>query len=128
MHNAVFAGTWVADAKKYFSKINSVAHSLGKEYLTGEVNRQVYLETAIDWISEADKECSTKKDRIECYMAKHQKDPNAGALWRYFQGVISWVKATFPVYRKEMKGIEWGILYNKYKDGIYDAKKLEKKN
>ena len=59
-------------------------------------------------------------------MSKHQHDPNAAALWRYFQDVISWVKATFPTYRKEMKGIEWGILYNKYKDIVYDTKKLEK--
>lgn len=126
LQNAVFAGTWISDAKKYFSKINCVAHNLGKEYLTGEVNRQKYLETAIDWISEGDKVCKTEKNRIECYMSKHQHDPNAGALWRYFQDVISWVKATFPIYRKEMKGIEWGILYNKYKDNVYDTKKIEK--
>ncbi len=59
-------------------------------------------------------------------MSKHQHDQNAGALWRYFKDVISWVKITFPVYRKEMKGIEWGTLYNKYKDIVYDTKKLEK--
>jgi hypothetical protein len=38
-------------------------------------------------------------------MAKNQHDPNANELWLYFQAVINWVKATFPKYRKEMKGI-----------------------
>src|SRR5690606_38524549 len=76
-----------------------------------------YLETAIKWIS---------KGNIEVYMANHQHDPNASALWRYFQDVISWVQATFPVKRKkEMKGIDWGSLYNEYKDVVFDSNKLE---
>jgi hypothetical protein len=58
-------------------------------------------------------------------MSVHQHDPNASALWIYFQAVISWVKATFPKYRKEMKGIDWGALYNQFHGNIYDAKKLE---
>jgi len=58
-------------------------------------------------------------------MAKHQHDPNASALWRYFQDVISWIKATFPKKRKFMKGVDWGILYNEFKDKVYDTKKLE---
>lgn len=33
----------------------------------------------------------------------------------------------FPHYRKEMKGIEWGILYNKYHQNSYDSKVLEQK-
>lgn len=127
LRNAVYTGSWVSDAKKYFSKRNCVAHSLAHTYLNGEVSRQVYLETAIDWISDADKELKKEKERIRKYMAKHQHDPNASALWRYFSDVIEWVKATFTVYRREMKGIEWGILYNKFKDEIYDAKKLERK-
>jgi hypothetical protein len=59
-------------------------------------------------------------------MAKHQHDKNADELWKYFQEVISWVRKTFTVYRKEMKGIEWGLLYNKYKKAKLDPKKIEK--
>jgi hypothetical protein len=118
LRNAVYAGTWLSDAKKYFSKSNCPAYNIGSDYLAGIVNRQEYLETAIDWISNGN---------IEDYMSKHQQDPNAGALWRYFQDVISWVKTTFTVYRKEMKGIEWGTLYNKYKDVVYETKELEEK-
>ena len=59
-------------------------------------------------------------------MAKHQHDPNATALWMYFQSVITWVDATFTNKRKKfMKGIEWGFLYNKYKDVVYDTKAIE---
>ena len=28
------------------------------------------------------------------------------------QSVVAWVQTVFPVYRKEMKGIDWGRLYN----------------
>jgi hypothetical protein len=116
LRNAVYAGPWVSDAKRYFSKTGCAAFQIGSNYLSGSAIRQEYLEKAIDWIS---------KGKIEDYMSKHQHDPNAGALWIYFQSVISWVKTTFTVYRKEMKGVEWGTLYNQYKDVVYDTNKLE---
>ncbi len=118
LRNAVYSGPWVTDAKRYFSRNGSAAYGLAGDYLSGSAIRQDYLATAIDWISTG---------KIEDYMSKHQHDPNAVALWNYFQSVISWVKATFPNYRKEMKGIAWGELYNKFKDELYDAKVLEAK-
>jgi hypothetical protein len=114
LKNAVYSGTWVSDAKRYFSK-NS-RPKLGDDYLSGAANRQEYLETAINWISFGD---------IKNYMSKNQHEPNANELWLYFQSVISWVKVTFPKYRREMKGIEWGFLYNEFKDKKFDSKKLE---
>lgn len=114
LRNAVYSGSWVSDAKRYFSK-NS-RPKIGDEYLSGSANRQEYLETAIDWISEG---------KINEYMSKNQHEPNANELWLYFQSVINWVKVTFPKYRKEMKGIDWGILYNKFKNEKYDSKILE---
>lgn len=116
LRNAVYSGSWVSDAKRYFSKNACPAYQIGSDYLMGSPIRQEYFETAIDWISGGN---------IEVYMSNHQHDPNASALWRYFQDVISWVKATFTTYRKEMKGVEWGFLYNEFKDEIYDTKKLE---
>jgi len=115
LRNAVYAGSWVSDAKRYFSK-NS-RPKIGDDYLIGSANRQEYLETAIDWISGG---------KIEDYMSKHQHDKDAKALWNYFQMVIEWVKAIFIVYRKEMKGVEFGTLYNEFKGKKLDAKKLEK--
>ncbi len=58
-------------------------------------------------------------------MSKHQHDQNANELWLYFQSVISWVRLTFIKYRKEMKGINWGKLYNQFKDIKIDTNKLE---
>ena len=117
LRNAVFTGSWVSDAKRYFSKTGCVAFNIGSDYLNGSPIRQEYFETAISWISE---------DKIESYMATHQHDPNATALWLYFQSVITWVNATFTNKRKKfMKGIAWGLLYNKYKDVVYDTKAIE---
>ena len=118
LRNAVYAGPWTADAKRYFSKTGCAAYGLASDYLRGSPIRQEYLETAIAWHAAG--------GAIEDYMSKHQPDPNAVALWNYFQSVISWVKATFPKYRKEMKGVEWGPLYNEFGVKPLDAAKLEK--
>lgn len=117
LRNAVYAGSWVSDAKRYFSKTGAPATKIGSDYLNGSAIRQEYLETAISWIS---------RGNIEIYMGKHQHDPNAIALWNHFNSVINWVKAIFPKYRKEMKGIEWGDLYEKYGSGVWDAVAMEK--
>lgn len=116
LRNAVYSGSWVSDAKRYFSKNGCAAYGLGGDYLKGSAIRQDYLETTIKWISE---------NAIEDYMAKNQNEPNANEIWLYFQAVINWVKIVFPNYRKEMKGIDWGFLYNEFKDGKFDSNKLE---
>lgn len=122
LKNAVYSGSWVTEAKKYFSKNGCVAYNMANKYMNGEVNRQKYLETAIDWIAQRD------KTNIKNYMSIHQHDTNANELWLYFKSVIDWVGVVFPKYRKEMKGIEWGILYNEYKDDkSLDPKTLEAK-
>lgn len=115
LKNAVYSGSWVSDAKRYFSKNNRP--KIGDDYLSGSANRQEYLETAIDWISEG---------KIKDYMSKHQHDKDAKVLWNYFKAVIDWVKIVFTNYRKEMKGVSFGFLYNEFKDKKFDAKKLEK--
>ncbi len=116
LRNAVYSGSWVSDAKRYFSKNGCAAYSLGSDYLNGSAIRQEYLETCIDWISNG---------KIEEYMAKQQHEPNANELWLYFQSVINWIKAVFPKYRKEMKGLTWGLFYNELKNQKFDHKKLE---
>lgn len=117
LRNAVYHGSWVSDAKRYFSKVNCPAYGMGKDYLSGAVIRQDFLETAIKWIS--------KDGDIEKYMSQNQNEPNANTIWLYFQSIINWVTATFPKYRREMKGVEWGFLYNEYGDQKIDSKKLE---
>lgn len=119
LRNAVYTGTWTTDAKKYFSKSGCPASDIGGKYLSGSSIRQDYLETVIGWIS------SKEGIEIEEYMAIHQNDPTAIELWNYFNCIISWVNAVFPKYRKEMKGLPWGIFYNKYFNKNLDPVKLE---
>ncbi len=116
LRNAVYTGPWLADAKIKFSKTGCPAYNLSNKYVRGSTIRQEILEKALEWISDGN---------IDEYMSKHQNDPNANELWIYFRNVIQWVKLTFPYYRREMKGIDWHILYNKYKDDILDSDELE---
>jgi len=115
--NINYTGAWLTDAKRHFSKTNCPAYQIGNRYLTGAPIRQDYLETALKWIS---------NDVIRQYMVDHQKDPDALELWSYFQSVLTWVQGKFPTYRKEMKGIEWGLLYNIHKGKTLDPAELEK--
>lgn len=119
LRNAMCTGTWLSDAKKYFSKTGCPAYQIANKYLKGTPIRQDYLETVLRWIAEKE------NTEIEAYMFKHQHDPNAGELWLYFNSVMTWVKTYFPKYRKEMCGVEWGILYNKFGAAALDAAQLE---
>ncbi|MBU1036836.1 DUF262 domain-containing protein [Patescibacteria group bacterium] len=119
IRNAVYTGSWLSDAKLKFSKTNCVAYLLandGGSLIKGSPIRQEYLETVLSWINNGE---------IADYMAKHQHDKNADKLWKYFQNVIGWVREIFTNYRKEMAGVNWGELYNKFKDQKLNAKKLE---
>ena len=116
LRNAVYTGPWLSHAKPIFSKTGCPAYLLANKYVSGTPIRQDYLQTAISWLSGG---------HIEQYMSAHQHDPNANELWSYFQAVIHWVELTFTTYRKEMKGVDWGDLYNQFKDGLYDTAKLE---
>ncbi len=121
LRNAVYQGSWVLAAKRYFSRNGCPASDDEyKKYMIGSCIRQEYLETVIDWIADRD------GVKLEEYMAKHQHDQNASEIWQYFQQVMAWVKSIYPEYRKEMKGVQWGTLYNKYKDKSLNAVELEK--
>ena len=120
LRNANYTCEWLTEAKKYFSKTACPAYAIASDYMNGSPIRQDYLETALSWIAARDGK------EIEDYMSEHQHDTNCNELWLYFQTVINWVKATFPKYRsKEMKGLDWGIFYNKFGKNNYDPKQLE---
>lgn len=116
LRNAVYTGSWLTDAKRKFSKSDSIAYRLANNYIKADIIRQGYLEKSLDWIS---------KGNIEEYMSMHQNDPNANQLWGYFSSVITWVQSTYPNYRKEMKGINWGELYDEFKDSVINIVNLE---
>ena len=119
LRNAVYAGSWVSDVKRYFSKPGGAAYALAGDYLKGEAIRQEYLETAIDWAAAKD------NISIEEYMARHAEDPQAVQLWNYFRSIIDWVQATFPDTNKYMKGLPWGLYFNEHGErSDLDPKKL----
>lgn len=115
--NANYTGPWLSSAKRYFMKGNSSAYGLGNKYIDIEASqsRGKGLETAIKWIS---------KDQVKQYMVDHQNDLNADALWLHFKKVIEWAQETFTDYYPKMKGLNWGQLYDKYHQQIYNSKEI----
>lgn len=117
LRNAIFTGPWLTEAKRYFSKSNCPASLIAKDYIEGSCIRQEYLETVIKWIS---------NKNIENYMAIHQNDNNCDELVNYFSKVIDWIKNTFIDCDKTiLKGINWGILYNNFKDEKLDVEQIK---
>jgi hypothetical protein len=116
LRNATYQGSWLASAKRHFSKTGCAAYSIGSKLLKGSPIRQDYLQTTLKWIS---------KGNIELYMGEHQHDLDCKEIWEYYQNVIDWVNKIFTTNRKEMKGIDWGLLYNDYKDYAYNAVDVE---
>jgi len=119
IRNAVYTGPWLSDAKLKFSKRMCAAVLLSNEggkLITGDSNRQEYLETVLSWINSGN---------VSEYMAIHQHDLDANSLWEYFLNVIEWVRKTFPNYRSEMSSVNWGVLYNEYKNKVLVSEVLE---
>ena len=116
--NAVYAGPWTADMKRYFSRPSGPAFGLGGRYLKGEPIRQDYLATVLKWKSGGD---------VKSYMALRQHESSASDEWLYFRSVIGWVETLFPKYRREMKGLEWGRLYKEFGEKSYNPAELERR-
>lgn len=127
LRNAVYAGPFVSDAKRYFSKSNCAAYNMGRYLMNGSPIRQDYLETALKWIANSQSKQGMNVT-IDGYMAKHQHTPNATQLWQHFSKVITWVTATFDVKKRKtiMKGIDWGKLYDRFGETILDKVALDK--
>ena len=117
LRNAVYAGSWVSDAKRYFSRNGCPAYQIGQYYIKGSPTKQEYLERVIRWASQ---------DNIEDYMGKHQHDDDATPLWDYYQEVINWIEANFTERRSAMKGVDWGPLHNIYKNSPLEPEAIEK--
>lgn len=119
LRNSIYTGPWLANAKRYFSKIGCPAASISSNYVKASTVRQELLEVAISWIS---------KGNIEEYMAQHQHDENAEELWNYFRKVINWVESTFPNPREKlMRSVNWGALYDDFGSNHYDSLALEER-
>lgn len=116
--NAVYSGSFITLAKEEFS--NSQNSNINKwgSYISGTINRQEYLECALNWVS---------KGNIEEYMSLHRHDKNIKELKTYFNSVIDWVDSLFNDIYSEMKNVEWGRLYEVYHKNPYNPENISKK-
>ncbi len=113
--NAVYSGPFVSKAKEEFSNSANANIQKWSAYVRGSANRQDFLEQALDWVSKGD---------IGRYMSAHRNDKNINNLKVYFNAVLDWASAVFTMVLPEMKGLEWGRLYETYHNNAYDPKKL----
>jgi hypothetical protein len=113
--NAVYSGPFVTKAKEEFSNSQNANVQKWNAYVSGSANRQEFLERAFDWVS---------KGNIGDYMSKHRKDKNIDELKKYFNTVINWISKVFTDVESEMRGLEWGRLYEAYHKKSYNPKKV----
>ena len=128
IHNAIYAGPFVSDAKRHFSKTNCGAYRLGKDLVNGSTIRQDFLKKALEWMADHETR-NGKTQTLVGYMAEHQHDPNANNLWSYFQNVLNWAITNFNMkkFRKIMKGLDWAKYYDIYHEQTLDVKGMEQK-
>lgn len=126
IRNAVYAGPFVSDAKRYFSKTNCAAYRLGKDLVNGSPIRQDFFKKALEWMADHE----TRKGKPQSavgYMSVHQHDLNAMPIWTYFQTVLRWAMDTFNMkkFKKIMKGLDWACFYDEYHEKALDIKAIE---
>lgn len=115
INNAIYAGPFVSDAKRHFSKSNCGAYRLGKDLVNGTPIRQDYLKKALEWMADHETREGHRQTPVG-YMAAHQHDPNANNLWSYFQQVLNWAITNFDMrrFKRIMKGLDWALYYDTY--------------
>jgi hypothetical protein len=113
--NAIYSGPFVTLAKTEFSNSQNANIQKWSAYVKGSANRQDFLARALDWVSRGD---------IGGYMSAHRNDNTISELTTYFNSVIDWVSTVFLDVLPEMKGLEWGRLYEEHHGKSYDPKKL----
>lgn len=113
--NAVYSGQFITLAKEEFSNSQNANIQKWSAYISGSVNRQDFLECALDWVS---------KGNIGDYMSRHRYDKNINEIKQYFNSVIDWVSSVFIDVENEMRGLEWGRLYEEYYKKAYNPKKV----
>ena len=113
--NAIYSGPFVTLAKEEFSNSTNAKIQKWSAYVSGSANRQEFLECALDWVS---------KGNIGDYMSRHRFDNNITELKNYFNSVIDWTSTVFTDVETEMRGLEWGRLYETYKKQPYNPQKV----
>ena len=119
--NAIYSGSFVTKAKEQFSNSNSPKINVWSDYVSGSANRQDYLHTALEWVA------ARNSQTIEQYMSQHRNDTDINEIKTYFDTIIDWIDATFKETTSEMRGLEWGRLYEKFHANGYNADEVWKR-
>lgn len=114
--NAVYSGPFVTKAKEEFSNSQNANIQKWSAYIKGDVLRQDYLRTALEWVTK-----SADHDDVDAYMSQHRYDSNINELKAYFTSVIDWISGVFSDVESEMRGLEWGRLFEIYHNNPYDS-------
>lgn len=115
--NSIYSGPFVTEAKKRFSNSRNSNVQKWSAYISGDVNRQDILSTALEWVS---------RGKIDVYMSKHRHD-DISELTAYFDSVIEWVSTVFIDVETSMRGLEWGRLYEEYHTQAYNPQKISER-
>lgn len=110
--NSIYSGPFVTELKKEFSNSQNANVQKWKSYIRGTVNRQDFMERALQWVS---------KGNVEAYMSLHRQDTDITPVKTYFNAVIDWVSAVFKDVLPEMRGLEWNRLYEEHHDKPYNV-------
>ncbi len=116
--NAIYSGPFVTLAKAEFSNSRNANIQKWSAFIKGSANRQDFLKEALDWVS---------KEEIGNYLNSHRYETNINELRNYFNSVIDWVSTVFQDFEKEMQGLKWGRLYEKFHSTSYDPAKVDAK-
>jgi hypothetical protein len=113
LYNAVYSGTFVSLGKQKFSNSQNANIQKWSAYISGTASRQDFWERALEWVARGE-------HNVGDYMARHRNDSNVSEVEKYFTSVLDWIESTFPVVENEMRGLEWGRLYELYHKKVYD--------
>lgn len=131
LRNAAYHGPFVSLAREVYSNTGNGNMSRWQTYVTGDPKRQAILETALDWVSYGKADANGRKQdkdaRINGYMAAHRYDEDINELKGYFETVIDWVDSVFDYTGPEMRGQEWGRLYETYHRNAYSKAEVDKR-
>lgn len=116
--NAIYSGPFVTLSKKEFSNSQNSNVQKWQTFIKGDVKRQEILQEALNWVS---------KGNIDEYMNTHRQDNNITELKAYFDTVINWITSIFAKNYSEMKGLNWGELYERFGQTAYSKNEVTQK-
>lgn len=108
--NATYSGPFVTAAKAVFSNSTNANMNKWKHFVDGDEKRQAILAKALEWVS---------KGHVKDYMKDHRYNADITEITAYFNSVMNWIDGVFKDVKNEMRGVEWGRLYELYHDRPY---------